>query len=174
MYSTLGKMLGNSSWKFCSSVIIKFFIGQIILIFNLTHFRHTRCWLVHLLPSAQHHVKPMGLLHYSEGLALMWQKENHRDRLRECWWGTNLSMLLPIWAIVSCPLWYSVKACQSSCCLVTNVQYIPTWALTVGAMMGVALSALSTLCIIVCPVVLHCHVNHMHGWSFMPGPVRMG
>lgn len=40
---------------------------------------------------------------YTRHPALKWQKENHRERGRECWPGTNLKMPLLIWAVLSSP-----------------------------------------------------------------------
>lgn len=59
----------------------------------------------------------------------------------ECWWGTNLSTLLLIWAIVSCPLCYSLKPCQSSA--VWSQTHITTRVLKLGVGTLPALSALS-------------------------------
>lgn len=57
--------------------------------------------------------------------ALKWQKENHRERGRERWWGTNLRILLLIWALVSCSPCYSKwKGCRSNAVW----PRIPTWA----------------------------------------------
>lgn len=98
------------------------------------------------------------ILQWTLHSALLRQKENHRERLRECWWGTNLSTLFLIWAVVRIPLTYSTKACQSKA--VWSQTHIPKRVLNPGMRRGSVLFALECLVLCYLPTV-HCHANRL-------------